>query len=613
MLFIDFRDRAGALDTRGFLVVGFAFLLFLLVMVRQFLTLLENTRLNTSLGRLSQDLEQRVFELTEQSDALTERTSQLGTLNRAATALSRSLRPDEVLVTGLDLACEAVEATEGVVWVYDRAGRVVLTARRGVEGMPCDFLAVLGEKDQALAAILETREPTLLLTNGIAVLAGLGDSLWPWSGLFVVPLVSRGRALGALGLLLRDAPAGDRAQRAVLEESIGAQLGVALDNAQQYEDALDLAERDPVTGLLNHRGLHERLDQEVRRVQRSGGQVSIVMMDLDRFKMFNDTYGHPVGDDVLREVARHLSSALRISDIVARYGGDEFAAILPDTGAQGAVELAHRVRAFVYDHPFESPDGLPIPLHVSCGVATYPTDARSSSELVSCADANMYLSKQQGGDAVTSAWSDRTDVRREFAEAGIFGVLDGLVTAVDKKDRYTRQHSEDVTGRALMLARHLDLSDESQRILRIAGLLHDVGKIGVPDSILQKPGRLDVGEFDVVRHHVQLSELIIKEVPNLGEVVEAVGSHHERFDGTGYPRGLRGEQIPHLGRILAVADAYSAMTTDRPYRKAMSHEEAKAELLRWSGTQLDPALVQSFLLALEGGDTLEGQREPGAA
>ena len=613
VLFLNFRGNEGTLDIPGFFVVGFAFLLFVLVMVRQFLTLLENTRLNTSLGILSQDLELRVVELTEKSEVLTQRTSQLDTLNRAATALSQSLKPDEVLATGLDLACEATEATEGVVWVQDRGGRVALSVHRGVDGMTRDFLAVLGEREQTLGVVLETQTPTLLMTKEVPVLAGLGDDLWPWTGLLMVPLISRGRALGALGLLLRDAPVGDRADRAVLEESIGAQLGVALDNAQQYEDALILAERDPVTGLLNHRGFHERLDQEVHRAQRSGGQVSLVMMDLDSFKIFNDTYGHPVGDDVLRLVARSLSDALRLSDVVGRYGGDEFAAILPGTDGQGAVELAHRLRVSVYDSPFESPDGLPIPLHVSCGVATYPTDARTAGELVSFADANMYQSKRRGGDAVTSAKADDADVRTELAGAGMFGVLDGLVTAVDKKDRYTRQHSEDVTGRALMLARHLALSDESQRILRIAGLLHDVGKVGVPDTILQKPGRLNVGEFDIIKHHVQLSELIIKEVPNLGEVVEAVGAHHERFDGTGYPRGLRGEAIPYLGRILAVADAYSAMTTDRPYRKAMSHEEAEAELIRWSSTQLDPALVQAFLSALEADDTLAGKRAAGAA
>jgi diguanylate cyclase (GGDEF)-like protein len=604
ILFVDFREHAGTLDTRDFLVLGFAVLLLVLVIVRQFLTLLENTRLNTSLGMLSQNLELRVVELTEKGDALSARTAQLDTLNRGATALSRSLKPAEVLATGLDLACEAAATTGGVAWVRDRGARVVLAAHRGLGETTRDILVVL-QSEPSMGVVFKAQAPTMVMTADVPVLAGLTDHLWPWEALAVVPLVSRGRPLGVLGLLIDDASVNYRTDLLLLEESIGAQLGVALENAQQYEDALILAERDSVTGLLNHRGIHERLDQEVNRAQRVGGKVSLVMMDLDSFKLFNDTYGHPVGDDVLREVGSHLSAALRSSDIVGRYGGDEFAAILPDTGGQGAVELAHRLRDFIYDHPFESPDGLPIPLHLSYGVATYPTDARSSTELVGFADANMYLSKQQGGNMVTSARTDDlSEIRGEFAGAGVFGVLDGLVTAVDKKDRYTRHHSEDVTGRALMLGRHLALSDESQSILRIAGLLHDVGKIGVPDAILQKPGRLDVGEFDIVKHHVQLGELIIKEVPNLSEVIEAVGAHHEHFDGTGYPRGLRGEAIPRLGRILAVADAYSAMTTDRPYRKAMSHEEAVAELLRVSGTQLDPTLVQAFLTALEGDDAL---------
>jgi diguanylate cyclase (GGDEF)-like protein len=595
-----FREHEGTLDTRDFLVLGFAVLLLALMIVRQFLTLLDNT----SLGMLSQNLELQVVELTEKSDALTARSAQLDTLNRAATAFSRSLKPDEVLAAGLDLACEAAATTQGVVWVRERGAGVVLAAHRGLDETTRDILVVL-QSEPSMGVVFKAQAPAMMMTADIPILAGLTDHLWHWDALAVVPLVSQGRALGVLGLLIDDASVNDRTDWQLLEESIGAQLGVALENAQQHEDALILAERDSVTGLLNHRGLHERLDQEVHRAQRVGGQVSLVMMDLDSFKLFNDTYGHPVGDDVLRQVSSHISAALRSSDIVGRYGGDEFAAILPDTDGQGAVELAHRLRAFIYDHPFESPDGLPIPLHLSCGVATYPADARSPAELVGFADANMYLSKQQGGNTVTSARAeDVSGITDKFAGAGAFGVLDGLLTAVDNKDRYTRQHSEDVTGRALMLGRHLALSDESQNILRVAGLLHDVGKIGVPDTILQKPGRLNAHEFDIVKHHVQLGELIIKEVPNLSEVIEAVGAHHEHFDGTGYPRGLSGEAIPRLGRILAVADAYSAMTTDRPYRKAMSHEEAKAEFLRVSGTQLDPALVQAFLTALEGNDTL---------
>ena len=174
-------------------------------------------------------------------------------------------------------------------------------------------------------------------------------------------------------------------------------------------------------------------------------------------------------------------------------------------------------------------------------------------------------------------------------------MLDGLVAAVDNKDHYTRQHSEDVTAYAVALAGELGLSAESQRTVRIAGLLHDVSKIGVPDRILRKPARLSDDETEIVKQHASLGEVIIKSVPNIGEVVDAVSAHHERFDGRGYPRGQAGAEIPLLGRILAVADAYSAMTTDRPYRRALSAQDARAELGRAAGSHLDPEVVRAFL------------------
>lgn len=191
------------------------------------------------------------------------------------------------------------------------------------------------------------------------------------------------------------------------------------------------------------------------------------------------------------------------------------------------------------------------------------------------------------------------DVDFKPALMGSFSVLDGLVTTVDKKDHYTRRHSDDVTELAVVLASKIGLSVETQRSVRMAGLLHDIGKVGVPDHILRKPAELNDEERKVVRNHVTLGELIIQGIPNQAEVVGAVSSHHERYDGKGYPRGLRGENIPLLGRILSVTDAYSAMTTDRPYRKALPVGEAKAELCRVAGTQLDPELVDAFLDALE--------------
>ncbi len=235
---------------------------------------------------------------------------------------------------------------------------------------------------------------------------------------------------------------------------------------------------------------------------------------------------------------------------------------------------------------------------MSCGVATYPFEGRHVSELLAAADANLYRSKRQGGNRVTASDSEEESTQ-VGNRGGIFSVLDGLVTAVDGKDHYTRKHSYDVCERAIAVASKLGLSSETQRSLRIAGLLHDLGKIGIPDHILRKPGSLTDEEYDVVKQHVNLGELIIKEVPNLVDVMSGVSSHHERYDGQGYPHGLKGDDIPLLGRILAVVDAYSAMTTDRPYRKALTSEEAHKELRRVSGTQLDPRIVTAFLAVLD--------------
>jgi putative nucleotidyltransferase with HDIG domain len=291
-----------------------------------------------------------------------------------------------------------------------------------------------------------------------------------------------------------------------------------------------------------------------------------------------------------------LNTSLRRSDAVARYGGDEFIAVLPDTSAKASVQLVERIRATLESTPFDVGGGRIVPIKMSYGIATYPHDGHTASELLAAVDANLYRSKQRGGNFITASSSDD-----DFQPAmmGSFSVLDGLVTTVDKKDHYTRRHSDDVTELAVGLASKMGLSVETQRSVRMAGLLHDIGKVGVPDHILRKPADLDDEERKVVRNHVTLGELIIQGIPNQEEVVGAVSSHHERYDGKGYPRGLSGESIPLLGRILAVTDAYSAMTTDRPYRKALPLGEAKAELSRVAGTQLDPELVAAFLDALE--------------
>ncbi len=562
-----------------------------IIVVIGFLTLVSNHRLSRSLARLSSELEDRVVA----------RTSELNALNRIATELSLCRTSEQVLRTGLALACEAIEVGSGAVWLLRLDRRIELVAHRGTDQSMEGALAGLTKVVPSLMEGIEGRKAVVLSMSDVLECAV--PPLEPAFGLsfhlLVAPLVSRGTVLGLLGQI------GEIDQERIpscrdLLESIGAEMGIALESAQRFEHAVYLADGDPVTDLYNHRALHRLLEEELKRQQRVGRPFSLLMMDIDGFKLFNDTYGHPRGDQVLRDIAGVLTHASRESDVVARYGGDEFAAILPDTSAEGAVTYSQRVRAALAEHPFMRSDGDRVLLRLSFGVAAYPEDGHTAHELVGCADANLYDSKDRGGDTVTVAKDLAT---REVAKVGAYGILDGLVTAVDHKDKYTRKHSEHVTRLALMIGQAMGLSEETQRTLRIAGLLHDVGKIGVPDRVLRKPGRLDDDEFAAVKQHAILGEMIVKDLPNIADVMAAIGAHHERCDGHGYPRGLRSEDIPLLGRILAVADSYSAMTTDRPYRKAMPPEDAKAELLKVAGTQLDPKVVATFVsLSLEDDD-----------
>ena len=369
-------------------------------------------------------------------------------------------------------------------------------------------------------------------------------------------------------------------------------------NLQRSSDQLaHAAATDGLTGLYNHRSLQEILTREVQRSNRSSRPLAVLMMDIDGFKAFNDTYGHQAGDVVLQRTAALLTKASRATDVVGRYGGDEFMAILPDTGREGALAVANRIIEFVEAERIHVAQGRDVPIALTIGLAVCPDDTTNKQELVAYADVSMYEAKQVPGSAV-ALHGHRPGDLIAYQDTPL-GVLDSLVRAIDHKDRYTRRHSLQDADLAVKLGTALGLSEGTLRALRIAGLLHDVGKIGVPDHILKKPGPLTEEERTIMQEHVVIGKLIIHGVPNLLDVADAIAAHHERWEGGGYPQGLKGEKIPVLGRILAIADAYSAMVLDRPYRKALDREQAIAELRRGTGTQFDPALVEPFIRIIE--------------
>ncbi len=410
-----------------------------------------------------------------------------------------------------------------------------------------------------------------------------------------LPLQAGDQLLGVLRLERRGTHRFSAEERRLLT-MFANQAGVALEHAQLYDQAVHHAEREPLTGLYNHRMITSFLEREMGRAKHDRQAMSVLLMDIDGFKLFNDTYGHLAGDQLLRRVAQVLEMCSRQTDRPSRTGGDEFVVVLPGTGPVQGRTIAERIHATAAARPYEAADGGLIPLHLSVGVASYPHDGDSAHTLLTVADERMYAAKRSGTGVRGPA---RTTEEHAQQTVGGFGTLEALVAAVDNKDSYTAKHSDQVAQFAILLARQVGVSQETLRTLRVAGLLHDVGKIGVPDRVLRKPGRLSDEEFEIMQQHVQLSEMLVRTIMPDPGVLDAMRYHHERWDGRGYPYGVAGAGIPLLGRIMSMADAVSAMIMDRPYRKGLSLETVYSELRRAAGTQFDPALVEPFIAALE--------------
>jgi diguanylate cyclase (GGDEF)-like protein/putative nucleotidyltransferase with HDIG domain len=362
----------------------------------------------------------------------------------------------------------------------------------------------------------------------------------------------------------------------------------------------DAARTDPLTKLSNRHGFRELLDLELERARRGETDMGVVVGDLDHFKEVNDRSGHHVGDASLQRVARLLERGKRTIDGVARVGGEEFALILPDTNEHNTFLIAERLRCELRDEFARDA----VPVTISFGVASYPHHGETAASLLRAADEALYAAKGSGrnrtvlhGPALRHAPRQDGDSRDITGERFVAVMLD-LAEAVDLRFSGSARHSETVGRYAEMMARELGFSEARIGRVRLAGLLHDVGKVGVPDSILRKPAKLSEEESEMIRRHPPLGAQIL-EHPSLADVREWVGAHHERPDGGGYPLGLCGEAIPLEARILAVADAYEAMTSDRSYRSAMAHTAARAELERCAGTEFDARVVQALLDLLE--------------
>jgi len=383
---------------------------------------------------------------------------------------------------------------------------------------------------------------------------------------------------------------------------VGPLLAIALYQRSTHKAirAMRLALTDPLTGLGNHRSFHERLQRELVAAEEAGTSLGLCLVDFDDLKSVNDRFGHPVGDLVLGQVA----SRLRQGGESFRLGGDEFAVLLPRQDERQAMAVAHsiveRVAALHVEDVGE--------ISVSVGVATYPMHGTGRDELIRLADSALYWAKKDGKNRVR-AYATETIVRsnlEQIAEtpdrAAQYRAAESLARAVDDRDAYTGSHSQRVGDYSALIARRMGADEPAVELTRLAGNLHDLGKLAIPEEVLRKASTLSEAEKLMLERHPQIGFRMLESL-GVQPVAEWVLHHHERWDGAGYPNKLSGEQIPLGARIIFVADAFDAMTSDRAYRRAIPERDALAELERCSGTQFDPAVVKAL------GDELRPTRD----
>jgi diguanylate cyclase (GGDEF)-like protein len=378
--------------------------------------------------------------------------------------------------------------------------------------------------------------------------------------------------------------------------------------SERLTEVWTLATVDQLTGVLNRQAVLANLETEIERAARFGHQLSVVMVDLDHFKKLNDSHGHAAGDLILRRVADTLRQNVRSVDVVGRYGGEEFLLVLPETDVDAAASLAEKLRRLVGSEEVALGDGNVSSATLSAGVAGGSGNHLNVEALVRDADNAMYSAKALGRDQVFvfHELEDNGLVRRaaiapgardqavQVGRAALGAATDALTTALGERAGFSGKPSSMIAGAAVELALGLGLPASEIERIRVASLLHDLGKLAIPEEILLKPGELNEPEWKIVSEHPRIGQVILEQAGALRDAATIVLHHHEWYDGRGYPYGLAGEEIPVGARIVAIADAYEAMVAGRPYRAAISHEAALRELRRHSGMQFDPDLVQRF-------------------
>ena len=443
------------------------------------------------------------------------------------------------------------------------------------------------------------------------------------SPVIIVPVSTPFRNVGVL--LIGQANAN---QNNDIYKMLSAYLGMFIDYIDVNERLGQNSQNDSLTGLYNHRKFQELLSCQIKKSMQTGEKTSVVIFDINNISQINKELGHAKGDEVIKTVAEKIAKSIRTNDMAGRYGGDEMAVIMPATSTDDAKYLSEYI-TYILSSCFI--DGVG-PIKVSVGIATCPDASTDQEKLLVFAEQAMYISKSKGyangmSTIVSSNdfnfWDDMAlssfasvltkrhsviglnyedELMKQFhnednlSQHHLIEVVTSLAAAIDAKDTYTKGHSSAVSRYAEALARAANLPEKEVERIKLGGILHDIGKIGIPEHILRKPSQLSSEEWEIMKQHPVIgAEKVLKPIESLHDLIPMVKYHHEHYDGTGYPNRIKGEDIPYSARIVAIADAYHALVSDRPYRKGLGIDKACEILKLGAGIQWDKDLVRTFI------------------